>query len=234
MRIAAIGDIHCTADYPGLIKELLGDIETKADVLVMAGDLTNTGLIEEMQVFVDGLADFSLPKVAVMGNHDHESDQVELLMKMMTTSGIIVLDSSVCEIDGVGFVGTKGFCGGFDDRRVRPFGESALKAFIQTTVEEVVRLENALERLGASRKVAILHFAPVRETLQGESPELYPFLGSSLFADALDRHAISFAVHGHAHHGSLQGFTPKKIPVYNVARFVLSRFTGTAYRLITI
>jgi uncharacterized protein len=174
-------------------------------------------------VLLRELEHLKLPIIAVAGNHDHESDQIELLVKMMTDSGIHVLDGSVCKIKDVGFVGTKGFCGGFDKLAVQPFGERALKIFIQASINEAAHLDSILAQLECEKRVAILHFSPIKKTLEGEERELYPFLGSSLLARSLDRHGVDVIVHGHAHHGSLEGETPRGIPVHNVCRFVRIR-----------
>jgi Icc-related predicted phosphoesterase len=224
MRIAAIGDLHCRKESSGEIRHLLEGVEGEAEVLVLAGDLTDVGLIEEMEVLLQELDHLSIPIVAVAGNHDHEGDQVEILTNMMLSRGIHVLDGSACEINGVGFVGSKGFCGGFGELRIQPFGERVLKAFIEVTLGEVVNLEKALRQLKVSTKIGILHYSPVKETLEGEESELYPFLGASLLADAFDRHGARVIFHGHAHKGSPSGKTAGNIPVYNVSRFVSSRF----------
>lgn len=224
MRIAAIGDLHCQTDSHGKIRELLRGVDEEADVLLLAGDLTNVGLLEEMDVLLDELGHFDLPVVAVPGNHDHENDHIEVLLNMMRSRSIHVLDGTTFEIGNVGFVGTKGFCGGFGTLRIQPFGERAIKAFIQATIDEVVRLENAAISLSSPRKVGVLHYSPISETLEGEETELFPFLGSSLFADALDRQGTNVIVHGHAHKGSPEGKTQNNTPVYNVSQFVQTRF----------
>jgi Icc-related predicted phosphoesterase len=234
VRIAAIADLHCRANSAGTIRPLLEGVEEEADLLILAGDLTDTGLPDEIKVLESELMDLALPMVAVLGNHDHESDQAETLVTMLGGIGICVLDGTVTEINQVGFVGTKGFCGGFDNLFIQPFGERALKAFIQTSLDEAVRLENALAKLDCPRKVAVLHYAPVKETLAGEPPELYPFLGSSRLANALDRIGVDVIVHGHAHHGAPLGRTPAGIPVYNVSRFVQSQAGQRAYRVFEI
>lgn len=234
MRIAAIGDLHCKRTSVGEMKRLLTDVENEADLLILAGDLTNIGLIEEMEVLLEDLSCFNLPKVAVVGNHDHESDHVEDLIRMLKADGIVVLDGGVCQIDGIGFVGTKGFCGGFGNLAVQPFGESTLKTFIRSSIEEALHLENALAKLDCKKRVGVLHYAPIRETLRGESPELFPFLGSSLLASALERYGVDVIVHGHAHNGFPEGRTPKGIPVYNVSRFVQTRYGKRAYALIDL
>ncbi|HEX6386651.1 MAG TPA: metallophosphoesterase [Anaerolineae bacterium] len=234
MKIAAIADLHCRASSAGTIRPLLEGVEREADVLVLAGDLTDTGLPDEIKVLESELAGLDLPIVCVLGNHDHESDKADALTEMLCDLGINVLNGTVCEIGGVGFVGTKGFCGGFDNLFVQPFGERALKTFIQSSIDEAVNLENALTKLDCPHKVAILHYAPVKATLQGEPLELYPFLGSSRLANALDRHGVDIIVHGHAHHGSLEAHTPGGIPVHNVCRFVRTRHGQSPYCLLEV
>jgi Icc-related predicted phosphoesterase len=229
-----MADIHCRTNSTDLLRTLLDGIEDKADLLALAGDLTDTGLPDEMEVLLEQLRHIQLPIVAVLGNHDHESDHAEELAKMLQDEGVCVLDGTVVEIQKVGFVGTKGFCGGFEDLFVQPFGERALKAFIQTSIDEAVRLENALAKLDCEHRVAILHYAPIRGTLKGEPLELYPFLGSSRLANAIDRHGADVIFHGHAHHGSMQGFTKGNIPVHNVSRFVRTNYDHQPYCLFEV
>jgi Icc-related predicted phosphoesterase len=199
------------------------------DVLILAGDLTDSGLPSELEVLLVELKQFSIPILAVLGNHDHENDQAQELTDMLNQANVCLLDGTVMEIDGVGFVGTKGFCGGFEDLFIQPFGERALKQFIQTSLDESVRLENALAKLDCQYKVAVLHYAPIRKTLEGEPLELYPFLGSSRLANALDRRGVNVIFHGHAHHGFPEGVTPGGIPVFNVSRFVLKQHFDRSY-----
>ncbi len=234
MRIAAIGDLHCGVDDACDVARLLEDVDAAADVLVLAGDLTNLGLIEEMERLVGELQRFSLPKVAVVGNHDHENGQIELLVPMLQSAGVKVLDGDVWDTDGVSFVGSMGCCGGFGKHRLQPFGEAVLKRFVQASVDEVVRLEQALARAGAGRRVVVLHYAPVAETLDGEDREIYPWLGFSPLGDAVDRHGADIVLHGHAHNGSAEGLTPGGIPVRNVCHQVLRRASQRSYLLFDI
>jgi Icc-related predicted phosphoesterase len=231
MRIAAIADFHCRVGSEGTIAPLLDGVEREADVLLVAGDLTDTGLAAEMEVLLAELRGIDLPILAVLGNHDHESDDAARLAAMVTEAGLHLLDATVEEIGDVGFVGTKGFCGGFTERLVQPFGERALKDFIHTSIEEAVRLESAVTKLDCRAIVGVLHYAPVVDTLEGESPELYPMLGTSRLANALDRHNVRAIVHGHAHHGSPEGRTPGGAAVYNVCRFVHERHGLSPYRV---
>lgn len=234
MRIAAIADLHCRATSVGQIRPLLDGVEQEADLLILAGDLTDTGLPDEIKTLEAELDGLDLPIIAVLGNHDHESDQADALTEMLCSQGVTVLDGTVCEVGEVGFVGTKGFCGGFDELFIQPYGERALKKFIQASLDEAVRLENALAKLDCRHKVAVLHYAPIKETIAGEPPELYPFLGSSRLANALDRLGVDVIVHGHAHHGSPFGRTRGGIPVHNVCRFVQSRAGNRSYCLFEV
>jgi Icc-related predicted phosphoesterase len=234
VRVAAIGDLHCRVDSAAKMRHLLEGVDDHADVLVMAGDLTNLGLTEEMEVLLSELAYLRLPIVAVMGNHDHENDQIDVLNHMLVGAGAHVLDGDAWEHDGVGFVGIKGFLGGFAHHRLLPFGERLLKDFIHKSIDDVMRLENALEGLQCRRRVAVLHYAPISATLRGENREIYPFLGFSLLGDALDRHGVDMIVHGHAHHGSPSGSTPGGIPVHNVSRYVRLRRHRQAYDLFDV
>jgi Icc-related predicted phosphoesterase len=234
MRIAAIADLHCRADSAGVMRKLLDGVAESADVLVLGGDLTDTGLPAEMQVLLDDIGPLDLPIVAVLGNHDHESNEAPRLAEMLAESGVRLLDGSVVEIGDVGFVGTKGFCGGFDGRMVQPFGEQALKRFIQASIDEAVQLESATTKLDCRAVVGVLHYAPVSSTLEGEPLELWPLLGTSRLANALDRHGVRAIIHGHAHHGAPEGRTPGGAPVYNVSRFVHSRHGLPPYRVFEV
>ncbi len=227
MRVAAIADLHCRVN--STISSCLEGVENQADVLILAGDLTDSGLPAELTVLLEELAHVPLPTIAVLGNHDHENGMENELAHMLRDSGILLLEGNAVEIEDVGFVGTKGFCGGFDGKMVQPFGEKAIKDFIQTGIEEVLRLENAATKLESPKKVGVLHYAPIKTTLEGESPELFAFLGSSRLATALDRHGVHVIVHGHAHNGSPEGRTERGTPVYNVCRFVQQRCSHKPY-----
>lgn len=230
MKLAAIGDIHCRVGMDNLIEPMIGEIRDQMDVLILAGDLTDHGLPEEAELLVRQLEWVKVPVIAILGNHDHEGGQPEQVAQVFSEAGINVLDGTVVELDNIGFVGTKGFCGGFNEYLVQPFGEAALKTFIRTSIDETVTLENALARLQhCPYKVAVLHYAPIKETLIGEPPELFPFLGTSRLAQAIDPRGVNVIFHGHAHHGSPFGVTPGNIPVYNVSRFVQLAHTGKPY-----
>jgi uncharacterized protein len=232
MRIAAIGDLHCRVNFSEQMDEILEGVAEQADILVMAGDLTDTGLPEEAETLAEGLKSLAMPKIGILGNHDYESGLAHEVKSVMEASGVIILDGSLHEIGDVGFVGTKGFCGGFGSTMVQPFGEEALKTFIRTGIDEAITLENASAKLDCKHKMAVLHYAPVKATLAGEPPELHSFLGSQRLGNALDRHKVDVIVHGHAHHGSPAGWTQQGIPVHNVSRFVQFAHYGRHFCLI--
>ena len=221
MRIAATADIHFSPPSYDRVREPLAKVRDEADVLVIAGDLTNYGRPDEMRSLLNALVRLRLPIVAVLGNHDYESGQEQELAKMMIDEGIKVLDGSSYERDGVGFAGTKGFPGGFGRGVLTPFGEKEIKAFVQASLDETMKLERALAMLRTPKIVIVTHYAPVAETVHGEPQEIWPYLGNSRLAEVIDRHQAALAVHGHAHHGRLCGKTMAGVPVYNVAMSLL-------------
>lgn len=234
MRIAALADLHVHApDDPGLT-ELFKEIDKDADVLLIGGDLTDNGKAMEAGFVVEYLQHLSIPVIAVLGNHDHESGQADEIATILQDAGVTILNGTTREIDGVGFAGTKGFCGGFGSLFVQPFGEEALKEFINASIEEAVRLENALAKLNCRVRIVLLHYSPIRDTLAGEPLELFPFLGTSRLENAIDRHGANLVFHGHAHHGSPTGATSANIPVYNVSRFVLNKNGNKGYCILEV
>ena len=235
MRIAATADLHFSAQTQGLLKEQLGRVRDEADVLVIAGDLTNFGRPEEMEPLVNVLVRLRIPTIAVLGNHDYESGQEAELIRMMTSEGIKVLDGTGYERDGVGFAGTKGFIGGFGRAVLTAFGEPEVKAFVKVSIDEAMKLERAMSQLRAEKRVVVLHYAPITATVSGEALEIYPYLGSSRLAEVVDRHGAELVIHGHAHHGSLDGKTTAGIPVHNVAITLLqSQQPAAAYRVFDV
>jgi Icc-related predicted phosphoesterase len=235
MRIAATADIHFSPQSYDRIREPFSHVRDEADVLVVAGDLTNYGKPDEMHSLLNALVRLRIPIIAVLGNHDYESGQEQELMKMMTTEGIKVLDGSSYERDGVGFAGTKGFIGGFGRGVLTAFGEREVKAFVQASIDETMKLERALSMLRTEKTVIVTHYAPVSETVRGEPVEIWPYLGSSRLAEVIDRHGAALAVHGHAHHGQLDGKTTAGVPVHNVAlSLLLSQQPPRPYRVFDI
>src|SRR5260370_10987346 len=217
MRIAATADLHFTPEGYARLREPLSRARDEADVLVIAGDLTNYGRPEEMHSLLNGLVRLRIPIVAVLGNHDYESGQEQELMRLMTAEGIKVLDGSSYERDGIGFAGAKGFPGGFGRGVLTAFGEKEVKAFVQASIDETLKLERALSMLRTEKTVIVTHYAPIAETVQGEPNEIYPYLGCSRLAEVIDRHGAALALHGHAHHGKADGKTTPGVQVGTVS-----------------
>jgi uncharacterized protein len=235
MRIAATADIHFSPQTYDRIREPLSHARDEADVLVIAGDLTNYGKTDEMRSLLNGLVRVRLPIIAVLGNHDYESGHEQELIRMLTDEGIKVLDGSSYERDGIGFAGTKGFPGGFGRGLLTAFGEREVKAFVQASLDEAMKLERALTMLRAPKIVIVTHYAPVVETVHGEPQEIWPYLGSSRLAEVIDRHQAAMALHGHAHHGRLDGKTTGGVPVHNVAiSLLLAQNPAKPYRVFEI
>lgn len=234
IRIAAVGDVHLGPDAAGRLRPALQRIGEDADVLLLAGDLTEYGTVDEAKVAAEEFADLDVPVLAVLGNHDHHSDAAGELTEVLGERGIRVLEgqASVLDVDGqrLGVAGAKGFGGGFVGRSGSNFGEWEMKAFIEHTEHTAGRLRSALDAVErADVLVALMHYSPVPDTLRGEPPEIFPFLGSYQLAEAVDRPrggtGVDLAVHGHAHSGAEHGRTPGGVPVRNVAQPVI----GSAY-----
>jgi Icc-related predicted phosphoesterase len=226
MRVAAVGDIHCSKTSQGVLQPMFAQMAECADVIALCGDLCDYGLLEEAQLLVKEMADAlkaNIPIVAVLGNHDFESGQPDVVKHVLTEAGVKVLDGDAVEIDGIGFAGTKGFCGGFGRRGLEPWGEKVVKAFVREALDEALKLELALAHLRTPRRVAMLHYAPIEATVVGEPLEIYPFLGSSRLEDPVNRYEVDVVIHGHAHKGTLEGKTSLGIPVYNVSMPLLRR-----------
>ena len=217
MRIAAVGDLHCTATSQGVFEPLFVAMSRAADALVLAGDLTDFGLPEEAQVLARELRAASpAPVIAVLGNHDYESGTPDKVRAILEEAGVQVLDGGSHVIGDVGFAGVKGLGGGFGERALQPWGEEVMKRLVHEALAEALKLESALARLRTPVRVAVLHYAPVRDTVEGEPAEIFPFLGSSRLEEPLVRYSVTVAVHGHAHHGRLEGHIRSGAPVYNV------------------
>ncbi len=223
MRIAATADLHFSPQNYDRIREQMNRVRDDADLLVIAGDLTNYGRPPEMESLLNALVRIRVPIVTVLGNHDYESGKHEELMQMMTAEGIKVLDGTGYERDGVGFAGTKGFLGGVGRGILTAFGEPEVKAFVQASVDEALKLERALSQLRTEKRVIVIHYAPIGDTIRGEPAEIFPYLGNSRLAEVADRHGANLILHGHAHHGAPDGKTTAGIPVYNVALHILQQ-----------
>jgi Icc-related predicted phosphoesterase len=236
VRIAALGDLHVTRGSKGLLAPIAQQATLTADILVLAGDLTDHGTIEETEVLVRELAHVQTPIVAVLGNHDFESGHATELSHMLLDAGVKQLDGEAVELLGVGFAGIKGFCGGFGRHSLGPWGEAAIKAFVREALDEALKLEAALARLRAPRRVAVIHYAPIVGTVEGEPREIFPFLGNSRLEEPLIRFPVTAVVHGHAHKGSPEGKLSNGVPVYNVALPLLRRLApeGPWFRVLEL
>lgn len=234
LRIAAVGDIHVREDADdGRLRDLFAEVSRDADVLVLAGDLTDTGTVPQATRLAESMRQLAIPAIAVLGNHDYECGKVDEVRTILAQGGLKLLEGSHVEIGGVGFVGVKGFGGGFGRRMLGSFGEPAIKSFVAEAVDEALRLENAMRQVKTPKSVVVLHYAPVQETVEGEPPEIFPFLGSSRLGETIDRFDVDVVVHGHAHRGTFEGRTPKGTPVYNVAAHI-EKPTGKPYALIDL
>ena len=236
VRIAAIGDLHYGRTAPaGSLQPLFAQISENADILALAGDLTDYGLVEEARALAKELAAVRIPIVGVLGNHDVESNQQGEVLAILEDAGVAMLDGETTEIHGIGFAGIKGFCGGFGRRALGPWGEEIIKRFVREAIDEALKLESALARLKGDHLVALLHYAPIQATVEGEPCEIYPFLGCSRLEEPIARYPISAVIHGHAHHGVPEGRTRTNVPVYNVsASLMRERFPDRPFRVIEV
>ncbi|UWZ40681.1 metallophosphoesterase family protein [Dactylosporangium roseum] len=228
MRVAAVGDVHLDADVLGRYRPALEHVGEKADVLLLAGDLTRHGTTDEARCVAQEFGGLAVPVVAILGNHDYHSDQEYEVAKVLEDAGLTVLEctGTVVDLDGVrvGIAGTKGFGGGFAGACASEFGEPEMKAFTRHGREVAERFGHALAQLDCDVRIALTHYSPVPETLLGEPLEIYPFLGSYQLAQAIDAApTVGLAVHGHAHAGSERGTTPGGVPVRNVAHPVIKQ-----------
>ena len=225
VRVAAAGDIHVGCDTQGRIASALAGIETCADVLLLAGDLTQVGSDDEARCVVAELAAVPIPIFAVLGNHDHHAGESDRVAQLLHDAGITVLDGTATTIDlnglELGIAGIKGFGGGFLGRSASDFGEPEMRAFARHGAETASRLERCLDGLVGDVRIVLLHYSPVPDTLVGEPLEIFPFLGSYLLAEAIDRTMPDLVIHGHAHRGTERGLTPGGVRVRNVALPVL-------------
>ena len=224
LRVAAIGDLHVHQDSQAKLQGVFDKVSQVADILALCGDLTQLGLPQEAEKLVNDLRSCRVPVVAVLGNHDYQSGKVEEVKQILRNGKVIVLEETeTFELKGVGFAGAKGFGGGFDKHMLTPFGEETIKHFVTEAVNESLKLEIALNSLRTEKTVVVLHYAPIPGTVAGEPPEIFPFLGSSRLAEAIDHFDVNVVFHGHAHHGSFQGKTMKGTPVSNCCLQLLEK-----------
>ena len=223
VRVAALADLHCSRSSRGAFQPLFARVAEAADLLLIAGDLTDNGHPDEARVLARELTALRIPAAAVLGNHDFESGREAEVRQILIDAGLQVLDGDSCEILGVGIAGVKGFGGGFGQRALGPWGEPAIKQFVHAAVDEALKLETALARLRRHPLIALLHYSPVQPTVEGEPLEIYPFLGSSRLEEPLNRYPVSLVLHGHAHRGRPEGSTKSGVRVCNVSMALLSR-----------
>jgi len=235
IRLAALGDLHVGENISHPYRELFARISREADILALCGDLTNFGKTPEAEILAEDLNACAIPVVGVLGNHDYECGQPQEVARILHQAGVKLLDGEAYEIEGIGFAGGKGFIGGYGRNMLSAFGEPAIKAFVQAAVDENLKLETSLRMLKTARTVVVLHYSPIAETLEGEPPEIFPFLGSARMGETIDRFdGVRCVLHGHAHSGVYEGRTPGGVPVYNVARPVLKRRFDAEFALFDI
>lgn len=234
IRIAAAGDVHFDRKSHNRFSQHFHNLKDKADFLLLAGDLTQTGHPEEMKVLANDLRKCPIPMIAVLGNHDYHVDQVEQVTQILTDVGVTVLEGSSIILNignyKVGIAGSKGFGGGFVGACGSDFGEPEMKSFMRHSKNDARHLENVIKEMEADYKVVLLHYSPTAQTLVGEKKEIYPFLGSYYLAEAIDYGKADIAFHGHAHGGVERGETPGGCPVRNVAQPVIRH----AYNIYTL
>ena len=223
VRIAAAADLHCTKTSVGQVAPLLARMAEAADVLLLGGDLTDFGLPEEAHILARELNAVKIPVLAVLGNHDFESGKQHEVSQILLDAGVKMLDGDACEIKGIGFAGVKGFAGGFGRATLGAWGEEVIKKFVQEAINETMKLEAALARLRMPQRIALLHYAPIQATVEGEPPEIFAFLGCGRLAEPLHRFGVTAVFHGHAHRGTPEGKTSEGIPVYNVSLPLMRR-----------
>lgn len=237
LRLAALADLHYSSKSHGALQDIFAQISSAADVFLLCGDLTDSGYPEEAEVLARDLSTYvRVPMVGVLGNHDYETGNQDRVREIMAGAGVQMLDGSFCEIQGVGFAGVKGFAGGFGRVALQPWGEPAIKHFVQEAVNEAAKLESALAGLQTVQRVVLLHYSPIRTTVVGENIEIFPFLGSSRLEEPLNKFMPAAVFHGHAHGGNPEGRTGAGVPVYNASQPVLRRAfpEKSPFRLIEI
>ena len=236
IKVAAVGDLHVTEHSYQPFRDLFEQASAKADVLLLCGDLTNTGLPKEAENLAYAISQCKIPVIGVLGNHDHHSDQTEEVKKILIQSKFKILEDEVFRLSDVGIAGVKGFGGGFDRHMLGFFGEEASKAFVTEAVTEALRLENALKQLDDfQKKIVVMHYSPIAATVEGEPKEIFPFLGSTRFAEVIDRFEnIKLVVHGHAHNAAHAGKTLRGVPVLNVSYEVLKKTNSEPFLLLEI
>lgn len=224
MRVAAVADVHCNKMNRDVLHTMFARVNEAADVLLLCGDLSARGLVDEAHILASVLTTtIKIPIIGVLGNHDFEVGKQDEIRRILCEAGVTLLDGEIYEVQGIGFAGVKGFCGGFGRYQLEAWGEEVIKHFVNESVEEALKLESALVRLGDLPIVVLMHYSPIQATIEGEAHEIFPFLGSSRLEEPLNWFDVSAVFHGHAHSGSPEGLTSKNIPVYNVSMPMLRK-----------
>jgi Icc-related predicted phosphoesterase len=226
MKIAAIGDLHVKKTEKDKWANHFKAVSQIADVVLLCGDLTENGESSEAKILSEELKSCSIPIIAVLGNHDYEKNQQHLIREILSNEKIQILDGESTIINNVGFAGVKGFGGGFDKYMLAMFGENMMKKFVEESVSEALKLDSALRGLDSKdeiKKIAILHYSPIKETVIGEPAEIFPFMGSSRLIEPINRRQVIAAFHGHAHLGTMEGSTSKGVKIFNVSKSILEK-----------
>jgi Icc-related predicted phosphoesterase len=227
IRIAAAGDLHASEATRDRVLHAFETVESQADVILLAGDLTTTGEPEQAEVLAEACREISIPVFAVLGNHDYHAGRAADLTALLEEAGVGVLDRSwkACELAGlqVGVVGTKGFVGGFPGSALPDFGEPLLRTVYAETSHDVEAIAKGLQEIvHCDLRIVLLHYAPVQATLEGEPEGIHVMLGCDRLATPIAEYGADLVLHGHAHAGSFQGHIGQ-VPVYNVAVHVTGR-----------
>jgi uncharacterized protein len=227
IRLAAAGDVHANPERRERVLAAFSELDAKADLVLLAGDLTTYGHPEEAAVLAEACRPLAVPVVAVLGNHDWHSNRCDEVASVLADAGIEVLQRgwTVREVNGtnVGVVGTKGFVGGFPDAALPDFGEPLLRRVYAETSAEVAALEEGLEAVaGCALRIVLLHYSPTATTLEGEPRGIFAFLGSDRLARPIAEHTPDLVLHGHGHAGRFEGFIGR-VPVYNVSVPVMGK-----------
>jgi Icc-related predicted phosphoesterase len=229
ITIAAMGDLHVREESRGKFRTIFAKINAEADVLLLCGDLTDSGHLEEAHALADDISHLTIPVYGVLGNHDYNKNHQAEIRRILMESNMHFLDRETTVIGKYGIAGVKGFGGGFGSHMLASFGEEAVKQFVGESVSEALKLESQMNKLGAEKMIVALHYSPIVDTVKGEPPEIYVGLGSSRLAETIDRFPVSAVFHGHSHFGTFEGKTIKGTPVYNCALPVLQKQKGLEY-----